>query len=74
MAEKAVLLVTNQLQFLPYVDKIVVMGRVEGGGGDVGVIDQVGRERGREGGRERGREGGFETVSLVLLIPPGSAR
>ncbi|KAM3567633.1 hypothetical protein VYU27_010226, partial [Nannochloropsis oceanica] len=40
LAGKAVLLVTNQLQFLPFVDKIVVMGRVEGGGGDVGIIDQ----------------------------------
>ncbi|EWM27372.1 multidrug resistance-associated protein 1 [Nannochloropsis gaditana] len=40
LAGKAVVLVTNQLQFLPYVDKIVVMGPMEGGNGDVGIIDQ----------------------------------
>jgi len=52
LAGKAVVLVTNQLQFLPYVDKIVVMGPMEGGNGDVGIIDQVGKEGGREAGRE----------------------
>ncbi|TFJ81540.1 hypothetical protein NSK_006792 [Nannochloropsis salina CCMP1776] len=40
LAGKAVVLVTNQLQFLPYVDKIVMMGPMEGGNGDVGIIDQ----------------------------------
>jgi hypothetical protein len=53
LAGKAVVLVTNQLQFLPYVDKIVMMGPMEGGNGDVGIIDQVGKEGGREAGREK---------------------
>ena len=38
LGPKARLLVTNQLQFLPYVDRVVIMGRVAGG--DCGVVDQ----------------------------------
>ncbi len=44
LRRKAVLLVTNKLEFLPFVDKIVVMGRRrrEGDGAEeVAVVDQV---------------------------------
>lgn len=39
LSSKARLLVTNQLQFLPYVDKVIVMGAEEGGA--CRLLDQV---------------------------------